>query len=32
MKFTILSKKVKKNKDFNADDIAQKINISEELR
>ena len=31
MKFTILLKKTKRNKDFNIDDIARRINISKKL-
>ena len=32
MKFTILLKKNKKNKDFNTDDIARRINILKKLQ
>ena len=32
MKFTILSKKIKKSKNLNTDNIARRINILEELR
>ena len=32
IKSTVLSKKIKKSKDFNTNDIARRINISEKLQ